>query len=544
MSEKTAKPHVKMPRGQWFSVLDVRFYERPSDDRENLEIWCYTDRLSYSPGDSVSFHVSTTAKEYEIEIVRDGYRQEVVAQLRIDRGLRHETPPDASVRGCGWPVACHWRIPADTRSGGYVVIARARGDHGELREQHHFFIVRPVARSHAKLLLIASTCTWTAYNDWGGSNHYEGISGSSGDEHSPVLSTLRPFSRGLIWLPVGAPRIPVDGLLTHSIPRYPHVEFAFANGYCRYYSAAGWASYERHFVGWAERNGYTLDMISQQDLHYRPAIVSGYSGVIVVGHDEYWTAAMRDAIDAYVDDGGHVARFGANFMWQVRLEEEGTRQICYKYDARKSDPEREAASTRLLTSTWEDPLVNRPGAATFGLNALRGIYARIGCAAPRASRGFTVYRPHHWAFAGTDLYYGDVFGSEAGIFGYEVDGVEYTFAGGEPVATHEDGAPATLEILAMAPATSVEEDRKQPGALPYLGDLDGLYKAMILLGSQTPEALRKCQYGSGMVAAFTRGRGSVFNAGTCEWVMGLTRKDFATEQITKNVLDRCLSSAG
>jgi hypothetical protein len=220
MSEKTAKPHVKMPRGQWFSVLDVRFYERPSEDPEKLEIWCYTDRLSYSPGDSVSFHVSTTAKEYEIEIVRDGYRQEVVAQLRVDRGQTHETPPDASVRGCGWPVACHWRIPADTRSGGYVVIARTRGNHGELREQHHFFIVRPVARSHAKLLLIASTCTWTAYNDWGGSNHYEGISGSSGDEHSPVLSTLRPFSRGLIWLPVGAPRIPVDGLPTHSIPRY------------------------------------------------------------------------------------------------------------------------------------------------------------------------------------------------------------------------------------------------------------------------------------------------------------------------------------
>jgi len=540
MNEEIPKPRLKMPRGQWFSVADTRFYERPSDDPKDLEIWCYTDRLSYSPGEIVSFHVSTSASEYEIDIVRDGSRQELVAHLTGAHGQMHETPVDVSASGCRWPAACQWQVPADARSGGYLVIARTRRGKGQTREQQHFFIVRPTLKSRAKLLLIASTCTWAAYNDWGGSNHYEGIAGPNGDESSPILSTLRPWSRGLVWLPIGAPRIPLDGLVTHSIPRYPHLEFAFANGYCRYYAAAGWASYERHFVAWAERNGYSVDMISQQDLHYRPSTISSYAGIVIVGHDEYWTAEMRDAIDAYVDDGGHIARFGANFMWQIRLEDEGTRQICYKYDARRTDPECKAATRRFLTSAWEDPWVGRPGAATFGLNALRGIYARIGCAAPRASKGFTVYRPQHWAFAGTDLYYGDVFGESAGIFGYEVDGVEYTFAGGEPIATHEDGAPATLEILAMAPATSVEENRGQPGGSPYLGDLDGVYKATLLLNADTPEALRKCQYGSGMIASFTRGRGSVFNAGSCEWVMGLARREFCTEQITKNVLDRCL----
>ena len=41
-----------------------------------------------------------------------------------------------------------------------------------------------------------------------------------------------------------------------------------------------------------------------------------------------------------------------------------------------------------------------------------------------------------------------------------------------------------------------------------------------------------------MMGAFTRGKGEVFNAGTAEWVNGLKRKEFYTEQITRNVLDR------
>ena len=54
---------------------------------------------------------------------------------------------------------------------------------------------------------------------------------------------------------------------------------------------------------------------------------------------------MRDAVDAYVDQGGHVARFAGNFMWQTRLEDEGQRQVCYKYVARtKTRPIRAATS--------------------------------------------------------------------------------------------------------------------------------------------------------------------------------------------------------
>ena len=54
-----------------------------------------------------------------------------------------------------------------------------------------------------------------------------------------------------------------------------------------------------------------------------PSIISAYRCLVMVGHDEYWSWQMRDAIDAYVDQGGRIARFAGNFMWQIRLEQEG-----------------------------------------------------------------------------------------------------------------------------------------------------------------------------------------------------------------------------
>jgi hypothetical protein len=54
----------------------------------------------------------------------------------------------------------------------------------------------------------------------------------------------------------------------------------------------------------------------------------------------------------------------------------------------------------------------------------------------------------------------------------------------------------------------------------------------------SPENREKAQRGSGMMITFTRGAGTVFHAGSCEWVAGLQRHDAATEQVTRNVLNR------
>ena len=528
----------------WPSAIHENFYERPSDDPSRLEIWCYTDRLSYAPGEIVRFHVSTSAPRFDLTIQRDGTTLETVFVQEGLEGSFHPTPGDCSVDGCGWPVAFELEVPADWRSGGYLVTVRARDESGTEAIQHHVFVLRPAKDGpRAPLLMIASSCTWTAYNDWGGSNHYEGITGPEAKDFSPILSTQRPISRGFAWLPEGAPRValqqaPPPG----AAPRYPHMEWAYANGFSKKYASAGWASYDRHFLRWAEAAGYQVDLASQHDLHYRPGLLDGYKGVIFVGHDEYWSWDMRDAVDRYVEGGGRVARFAGNFLWQIRLEDEGRRQVCYKYRALAEDPLAETDRHHLTTSCWEAAPVGRPGAATFGLTALRGVYAGWGGCCPRGAGGFTVYRPEHWLFAGTDLYYGDLFGSEARIFGYEVDGLDYEIRGGLPYPTGVDGEPEGLEILAMGLATTREEDHGNPGTDLFIGEEDAHFKAKILHGEATPETVDRVTRGSGMIVVFSRGAGEVVHAGTCEWVAGLKARDATVERVTRNVLDRFLQS--
>ena len=98
-------------------------------------------------------------------------------------------------------------------------------------------------------------------------------------------------------------------------------------------------------------------------------------------------------------------------MWQTRMEREGKAQVCYKYRARAEDPVYRSADRSRTTGSWEASETGRPGALTFGLNATNGLYAGWGGCAPRGVRGFPVYRPEHWAFAGTGLCYGDLLGA-------------------------------------------------------------------------------------------------------------------------------------
>ena len=195
---------------------------------------------------------------------------------------------------------------------------------------------------------------------------------------------------------------------------------------------------------------------------------------------------------------------------------------------------------RRATNSWEAPEIGRPGAQTFGLNATAGLYAGWGGCAPRGACGFPVYRPEHWAFAGTGLYYGDVLGADSHVFGYEVDGLDHIVERGLPEPTATSGAPDGLQILAVGMASQVEESADVPNADQFLGDEDGRFNAETLYGEPSDANLDKVKRGNGMIVNFSRGRGEVFHAGSCEWVAGLLRQDAMVERVTTNVLNRYL----
>lgn len=538
--------HAIMPWAVRKGYADEHFlsdyrYQFPREDPALPEVFVYTPRMSYDPGETVEFHGSTDADRWTMQIYRDGHRPVMMHEATDLAGAFSRTSETAYEHGCDWPVLHRWTIPEDAPSGFYRVVSTCMRPDGQRYVQHHFVVVRPKpGPKPGRILMMLATATWTAYNDWGGANHYFGTWGPNRNDAAPILSMHRPWTRGMLWLPRGAARITVDRIPDMGdAPRYPSKEWGYSGGWGQFYAAAGWAQFDRHFAVWAEANGYEIDYITQTDLHYRPEILNDYACLTSCGHDEYWSREMREAVDAFVDRGGKFARFGGNFIWQIRLEKDGAEQHCWKSKATTQDPVRDdPARKHLLTTGWDSKEVDWPGSQTVGVNGANGIYASWGGFAPRGSRGFTVYRPWHWIFQGTDLRYADVFGAEAQIFGYEVDGLDYTFHQGLPFPEKGRGTPDSVEILAMTPATLYEYPNTGEGVRYYIGERDLLSVVSKAGGPDEQEAaMARYRHGSGMVVAMTRGAGEVVTAGSCEWVMGLTRGCAHTQQITRNVLD-------
>ena len=505
------------------------YYEVASADPARAQAWVYSDALSYAPGDRLALHGMGRAGPARLLITRDGLEPQVVLDRQVNLAFA-PTPADASESGCGWPRIHAQEIPADWVSGVYRVTITVPGHQSE-----GMFVLRaarPPSTSAPRIAMILATGTWCAYNDWGGSNHYQGLCGPSGADFAPVVSVLRPWVSGFVRWPADAPRIPhASPLLTR--PRYPHMDYARAKGVSKKYASSGWAAFERPFALWCEAQGIGLDYLTQHDLHRDPQALAGYPRALIVGHDEYWTWAMRDHLEVWLDAGGQLARFGGNFFWQTRLSADGAQQTCYKSRAEDEDP---LASTNRLTSFWDHPAVGRPAAATMGLTGAMGVYAGWSRCAAHGSGGFAIYRPEHWSMAGTGLGYGDVLGAASRIFAYEVDGIDYTMTQGLPFAAPGAGLAGELTIIGLSPATTLAHATGPHDRDHFIADLDAAEVAQKIYGSLDAETLGRAARGNGCMALYRRGSGMVFNAGSCEWVAGLIARARPVEQVTRNVL--------
>jgi hypothetical protein len=501
------------------------YYEMASADPSRPQVWGYSDRLSYRPGDTLRLHAMSGADSARLTVSCDGLAPRVVLDTTISTSFA-PTPVDCSVRGCDWLMAYEAAIPADWPSGVYAFTLTVPG-----HQSQGMFVLKP-AKPTAKLAIVLATGTWCAYNDWGGSNHYQGLCGPTGGDFSAEVSLLRPWATGFVRWPEDAPRIPhASPLLTR--PRYPHMDYARARGVSKKYASSGWAAFERPFALWCEAQGITFDYYTQHDLHADPACLDGYSRAVIVGHDEYWTWEMRDHLDAWIDKGGQLARFGGNFFWQTRLSADLLTQTCHKARAEAEDP---LAATDRITSYWDHPRTRRPGTATMGLTGAMGVYAGWSRCAAHGSGGFTLYRPDHWALQGTGLGYGDVLGAASKIFAYEVDGIDYETRKGLPYPAEGSGLQGDLTIVAMSLATTLSHHTGPHDEDHFIGYLDAEEVALTIYGEVTPETLATASRGNGCLAEYRRGRGAVLNAASCEWVAGLIARERPVEVVTRNVL--------
>ena len=496
----------------------------------------YADRQSYGSGDVVEIRASSRAPSVTAVVTRVGReRVEVWRGEGLSIG-EQPYPDDAYASGCGWPVAFTIAVDPTWPSGFYEVGLHAEGESGETATSQAFFVVRPAPGSTADGVLVLATNTYNAYNQWGGKCYYT---------NAVKVSFDRPIERGFLRRPAAPHAVDYDGRVA-GLPEEPDEEhhqfqqYLADNEYPLWCASSGWHNWERRFVEWAETEGFTLDFAIGSDLEFHPEVLEGQRLMLSVGHDEYWSWGMRDSVDAFVEGGGSWAIFSGNTcFWQVRYEDDGRTMVCYKAHL-ANDPVVGTDQSRRLSSMWSLPSIGRPEAETIGLSFTRGGYARVGKATPRASGGYTIHRPDHPVFAGTDLRYGDVLGGPSRIVGYEVDGCELTMVNGDPVPTHADGAPADLEVLATAPARLISITDtlcEAPVALwanvEPPGDLEGV--AAGLFGSAAPENIARIAHNHAVVGTFTKGKGRVFNAGTTDWCFGLDT-DPLVQRVTANVV--------
>ena len=99
----------------------------------------YTNQLSYLPGETVSFHLSTTATKLSIAVARAGQERVKVWEQADVVASAHPIPDRASSDGCQWPVGCALKIPDDWKSGYYVATVSAADN---AATTSLFFVVR------------------------------------------------------------------------------------------------------------------------------------------------------------------------------------------------------------------------------------------------------------------------------------------------------------------------------------------------------------------------------------------------------------------
>ena len=492
--------------------------EFPGTIEDGPQVYCYTDKYSYAHGETIQIHATSTTKTFDVTIVKDGARPTTVFERTNVPGRYTETPRDCYQIGSGWPVLLTVPIDPQWESGFYLIIVKTWDEQGELFEREHFFVLRPRPEERRPLVLIMTTSTMNAYNDWGGANLYQGLPLDNPDPRknigAAVVSTQRPLARGMLRLPPGYPR---EADYSDKPPfwrvRFPVYEWARFHGYSPHFNDAFWATYERPFVVWMEEVGYELDIITQQDLDEDPHILDGHRCAIAVGHDEYYSEKMRSVLDKFLEVGNNFARFGGNIFNAARmtLGNNGTTQ---------------ARGSRADGSAPQEGFAE-PVNSTFGLHATG--YLRYGNTGPRSPAGYLIYRPNHWTLSGTDLYYGDLLGGvPVGIAAFELDGIlndDWQMKDGLPVVTANYPHIENLEIIGMLPIPLGDEDRWE-GMAPLNTGFP------IAPQDNNPTPRMAC------MVTYQRGGGTGFNAGTCEWVQGLIKRDWYVEKVTHNILSR------
>jgi len=345
----------------------------------NREIEGYASAPSINRGESISLYVNTSEPMYTLEVFRIGwYGGQGSRSMITPLVLPGTKQPDPPIQATGL-IECDWQDPyvlqtsnsldpSDWPSGVYVakLTASASG-----KESYIIFVVRDDTRA-SDLLFQTSVNTYQAYNDWGGRSLYT-------SPRAYAVSFNRPYNDAA-------------------------------------YGTGDFLCWEFHMVRFLESQGYDVTYTTDVDTHVQGGLLRLHKAFLVVGHDEYWTWAMRDNVEDARNGGVNLGFFGSNVSyWQIRYEPSPITKadhrtiVCFK--EQDPDPMAHASSSlerRYTTVRYRSHMVGRPEDILVG---------QMWETWP-AEGDIVITDASHWIFEQTGLKNGDHL---TGLLGYEVD---------------------------------------------------------------------------------------------------------------------------
>ena len=332
----------------------------------------YADKVSAQAGDTVQLFISTkSVTSYDIAVYRIGWYMGLggalfeqqhmttsqtqgtwTAQGGLQNCSRCLIDPTTHLIDANWARSASITIGDTWPSGVYLVkLVAAQG------QSYIPLVVRESVNitATAQMLVSLPVNTYEAANPWGGYSM-----------NGPATT---------------APMNPMDDANPN---RATQVSFnrpdALGGG------AGDLLNIDIHSIRWLERSGYSLSYTTNVDVSEHPESVLAHPLYVALGHDEYWTKAMRDSLEHARDVGISLAFFGANdSYWQARLApDQGNHPdrtlVCYKVVTPTNDPSvAQNASTALAldplystsptltTARWRDTVVGRPENELLGI---------------------------------------------------------------------------------------------------------------------------------------------------------------------------------
>ncbi|NKQ52860.1 hypothetical protein HFP15_08195 [Amycolatopsis sp. K13G38] len=292
----------------------------------------YADHVSALPGEQVRLFVSTTAAHYTVTAYRmGGYRGSDADQVWQSAPQPGHRQAAAVVQPPTSTVVAPWQPSLDVPTAGWRpgdYLFRLDGDNGA--QQFVPLTVRS-PDNRGKIIVVNAVTTWQAYNSWGGYSLYDSPSGRKA-ERSRAVSFDRPYQAKDMQ------------------------------------GAGDFLFFELPFLTFAERSGLPLGYATDADLHADPHLTDGAAAVVTLGHDEYWSTAMRQHATAARDQGVNLAFLGGNEIYRhIRFQPTPLGPDRLEVDYKSFDQDPAHVSDPLeATPEWRSPPFRRPESVLLG----------------------------------------------------------------------------------------------------------------------------------------------------------------------------------